>query len=141
MYCQKIIMRTILIVFAMLVAWKVVRTDWIVTCPWESYENSPGSHSGVYEASFRPPVSPAWSHPRPIEGHHEFQSWEDAFSAWYGSGSSFPRGTAALRPDWALIALKIGFPLMLISLVHILRLLNKKRGIVMDCARGSHSAE
>jgi hypothetical protein len=118
-------MRTILIVFAMLVAWKVVRTDWIVICPWEGYNDSPGAPSGLYDATFRPPVSPAWSPP-------------DAKTSGIldvGSGNSFPRGAPWVRPYWELIGFKIGFPLLLICSVYILRFLIGKKRIVTNLAR------
>jgi len=76
-------MRLIILGFAMLVVWKVLRTDWIVICPWESYNDSPGSQSGAHDATFRPPVSPAWHPPDPAtSGILDL-----------GSGNSFPRGT------------------------------------------------
>ena len=120
-------MRTILIVFTMLVAWKVVRTDWIVICPWESYDDSPGSpwEWGLHDATYRPPVSPSWSPP-------------DAKTSGildFGSGNSFPRGTPWVRPYWELIGFKVGFPLMLICSVHILRFLFWKKRIVTNLAR------
>jgi hypothetical protein len=118
-------MRTILIVFIMLAVWKVVRTDWIVICPWESYDDSPGSQWGLHDATYRPPVSPAWSPPDPAtSGILEF-----------GSGNSFPRGTPWVRPYWELIGFKVGFPLMLICSVHILRFLIVKKRIVTNLAR------
>jgi hypothetical protein len=124
-FCKKFTMRTILIVFAMLVAWKVVRTDWIVICPWEGYNDSPGAPSGLYDVTFRPPVSPAWSPP-------------DAKTSGIldvGSGNSFPRGTPWVRPYWELIGFKIGFPLLLICSVYVLRFLIGKKRIVTNLAR------
>lgn len=109
----------------MLVAWKVVRTDWIVICPWEGYSDSPGAPSGLYDATYRPAVSPAWSSPDPMKsGILDF-----------GSGNSFPRGTPRVRPHWELIALKVGFPLMLVCSVPILRFLIGKKGVVTNAAR------
>lgn len=34
------IMRTVFLALAILVAWKLVRTDWLVVCPWEGYGDS-----------------------------------------------------------------------------------------------------
>ena len=118
-------MRTILIVLGILVAWKTVRTDWIVICPWESYDDSPGSQWGLHDATYRPPVSPAWSPPDPVtSGILDF-----------GSGNSFPRGTPWVRPYWELIGLKVGCPLMLICSVPILRFLIGKKGVVTNLAQ------
>jgi hypothetical protein len=103
-------MRKLFIVFAMLTAWKVVRTDWIVTCPWVDT----GEWARSYEATYRPPVSPAWSPPRPIEGSHEFSSWEGALGSWFASGAGGPTGLARIRPDWIVIGLKFGLSLLLI---------------------------
>ena len=109
-------MRKLLIVFVILTTWKIVRTDWIVICPW--FE--PGSWAN---AIYRPPVSPAWSPPRPIEGSHEFSSWEGALGAWWGSGAGGPTGVARIRPYWIVIGLKIGFSLLLIYFVPVSRAL------------------
>lgn len=112
-----------LIVFTLLVAWKVVRTDWIVICPWwEGNGHIQGSPSGSYDATFRPPVSPAWRPPDPTtSGILEF-----------GSGNSFPRGVPWVRPYWEVIGFKIGFPLMLICSVHLLRYFIRARGRVTN---------
>jgi hypothetical protein len=123
---EKFPMRTILIVFAMLIAWKVVRTDWIVICPWwEGNDDILGSPSGLYDATYRPPVSPAWSPPDPMTSG----------ILDVGSGASFAVGNPWVRPYWELIALKVGFPLMLICSVHVLRFLIKRRGVVTDYVR------
>ena len=50
-FCQER-MHTLLIVFVILSTWKVVRTDWLVICPWEAYGNSSGSPSGWFDATF-----------------------------------------------------------------------------------------
>jgi hypothetical protein len=126
-FCKKYLMRTILIVFAMLVAWKVFRTDWLVVCPWwtDTSIGSAGIPTGSHNATYRSPVSPAWSPPDPMtSGILDF-----------GSGASFPRGTPWVRPYWELIGLKVGLPLMLICSVPILRFLIGKKGVVMNAAR------
>lgn len=111
----------------MVVTWKVFRTDWLVVCPWWTSPSigSPGITTGFHNATYRPPASPAWSPPDPMtSGILDF-----------GSGASFPRGTPWVRPDWELIGLKVGFPLMLICSVPILRFLIGKKGVVTNLAR------
>jgi hypothetical protein len=120
-------MRTILILFAMLVAWKVFRTDWLVVCPWwtDTSIGSAGTPTGFHDATFRPPVSPAWKPPNPItSGILDF-----------GSGASFSQGTPWVRPYWELIVLKVGFPMMLICSVPTLRFFIGKKSLVTNLAR------
>lgn len=94
---------------------------WIVICPWVET----GSWARSYEATYRPPVSPAWSPPRPIEGSHEFSSWEGALGSWWASGAGGPTGEARIRPDWMVIGLKFGLSLLLIYFVTVGRALLK----------------
>lgn len=128
-------MRAILIAFILLAAWKVVRTDWIVLCPWHSQDSSPGAPWGDYDETYRPPISPAWSPPRPeSSGIAGASSWQDPFLQ-FASGANFPIGPARLRPDWELIGLKVGLPLILIGSFQILLFLAKRRRRVLNLLR------
>lgn len=112
-------MRKLLIVLVILTAWKVVRTDWIVICPWVET----GSWARSYEATYRPSVSPFWNPPLPIVHGVELSSWEDALGSWYASGAGGPAGEARIRPDWVVIGLKFGLSLLLIYFVPVGRAL------------------
>ena len=123
-------------VLAALLAWKVVRTDWIVEAPYGYYDSDgPGSvWYGPYQVSL--PISPLWRPPKPHEinlsfttqwrdpAHHPSpnQSWEEFFP---GGGAAGITGPPRLHPNWALIALKLvgGFivlypTVILVSCVH-----------------------
>ena len=119
--------RISLVLFLVSAVWKLVRTDWIVVCPWwtDPSIGSAGTPTGFHDATFYPPVSPAWKPPNPMtSGIMDF-----------GSGASFSIGTPWVRPCWELIGLKVGFPLMVICSFHILRFLIGKNGLVTNLTR------
>jgi hypothetical protein len=119
--------RILLILLFGLAVWKVMRTDWLVVCPWwtDTSIGSPGTTTGFYDATHRPECSPVWSPPDPMTSG----------ILDVGSGASFAVGNPWVRPYWELIALKVGLPLMLICSVHVFRFLIKRRGVVTDYAR------
>jgi len=106
----------------LLVAWKLVRTDWIVVCPWKSisFAYMTGTETS-FNRIHRPPVSPAWQTPTPSSSG--VKSWNDLF---HGDSGSFPNGTPTVRPDWYRIFWKIGIPLALIITYHFRRGINKR---------------
>ncbi|RYD48631.1 MAG: hypothetical protein EOP85_03165, partial [Verrucomicrobiaceae bacterium] len=119
----------LILVFIFLLTWKVVRTDWIVVWPWVSCDMSPWSRSGPFDVTYRPTVSPAWRVPQPSRDGREYPSWEKAIPREF-SHVDGPTGPARIRPDWLVMALKIGFPLGLFASPAILRLLLRKRWIL-----------
>lgn len=104
-------------VLAALLAWKVVRTDWIVVAPYWYYDSDgPGSDwYGPYPVPL--PISPLWRSPKPQEinlsdttqwrdpARHPSpnESWEEFFP---GGGAAGITGPPRLHPNWELIALK-----------------------------------
>ena len=113
--------RPLLALFLILTAWKIVRTDWVVVCAWytDGSIQCAGSSCGYHDAFYRPSVSPAWSPPHRMEYGPVLKS--------FGSGASFPVGEPRLRPDWLLIGLKIGLPLLIMISANALRWLFGKR--------------
>ena len=100
-------------------AWKVVRTDWVVRVPWNSLAY------GDSVATYHPPVSPPWSPPEPRYNHedsgvnyeHVAESWEKLLGTWWGGGASSPTGSASLSPDYGRIAIKIAISCAAIWLI------------------------
>ncbi len=119
-----------------LLAWKVVRADWIVEAPYW-YGDTDGAGSVWYGPYPVPlPISPLWRPPEPHEinlsittqwrdpARHPSpnKSWEEFFP---GSGAAGISGPPRLHPNWRLIAFKLigGFivlypTVILISYVH-----------------------
>lgn len=122
-------MKKLLLLFILLVAWKIVRTDWVVVWPWVSHNMSPWSRSGPFEVTYRPPVSPMWRVPQPSHKGREYSTWERAIPT-EGSHVEGPTGPAHIRPDWLLIVLKISFPMMVMASPAIMRALHHRRWLV-----------
>jgi len=101
-----------------LLAWKAVRTDWIVVVPYVFYDSDlPGSKEYGSHVMVLP-ISPLWHPPKPNQvdpfttaqwrtpGDYPtgYQSWVEFFP---GSGTMDIAGPPQLQPNWTLIAFKI----------------------------------
>lgn len=112
-------MRTIIVSAILLISWKIVRTDWIVICPWKTIGWSfLSSTNEPFNRIYRPPVSPAWKPPQPSS--LGVRSWHDLFD---GDSGSIPNGNPTVSPDLVSISWKIGIPLLLMIFYRFRRLL------------------
>ena len=122
-------MRAILVVFVLLVTWKMIHTDWIVICPSSRLESDTmigwSSHMSHYNAIYRPPTSPVWKPPSfDISGVEGAKSWREVFP---DTSASFSHGPIRISPDWERIRLKVGLPLVFVCAIQILRFIYKRR--------------
>lgn len=97
-------------VLGLLAAWKLVRTDWVVTAPYQYL----GHHSTYL---IFPPVRPVWSPPIPSDAEVGAKSWD---SLYPGGGAGGTTGPPELKPNClrigieALGAFMILFPVSLL---------------------------
>ena len=103
-----------------LLLWKVVRTDWVVSTPYwfgdPAKTSTPGGDYSTYE--IYPPISPLWSPPKPADVESGAASWE---SLYPGGGAWGITGDPVLRPSLLRIGLKLVgsfvllYPLLLLT--------------------------
>lgn len=90
----------------MLLLWKLVRTDWVVSAPYwfgdPGKTSAPGGDHTTYD--LHPPVRPIWSPPVPSDLETGATSWD---SLYPGGGAWGIEGPPVARPDFVLIGVKI----------------------------------
>lgn len=94
-----------IILFAV-VAWKLTRTDWIVTCQVAIADFHPPISTSYSSATYRPHVSPFWRPPEPgqIAGRPD-ATWAD--HEFFDSGGSYgPISEPVLNVDWPMVIIK-----------------------------------
>jgi hypothetical protein len=109
----------ILALLSLLLAWKAIRTDWVVSAPYwfgdPSKTSAPGGDHSTYDIST--PISPFWRPPQPADVEVGAATWESLYPAGGAWGIS---GTPKLHPNWMLIGIKVLgsfvliFPILLI---------------------------
>lgn len=109
----------ILALLSLLLAWKAIRTDWVVSAPYwfgdPSKTSTLGGDHSTYDIST--PITPFWHPPQPADVEVGAKTWE---SLYPGGGAWGVTGTPKLQPNWMLIGVKILgsfvliFPILLI---------------------------
>ena len=88
-----------------LLAWKTVRTDWIVVAPYWFGDPTKTSAGGEYTTyDYQPPISPLWHPPKPSELDPYAKDWEPFFP---GGGAWSITGPPHLRVNWVSIGIKL----------------------------------
>jgi hypothetical protein len=111
-----------------LIAWKAIRTDWIVECDAAFADFHLTVSSQRYTASYTPPVSPVWVPPDPekITGRQS-ATWRD--HEFFDAGGSYgPVSEPVLQIHWKMILAKlIGTGLLCWLLAHTFSGLSSRR--------------
>lgn len=98
--------KPLIIAIGLLMTWKIVRTDWIVSAPYwfgdSAKTESPGGDHTTYDIF--PPVSALWQPPVPSDVQAGATNWNDLYP---GGGAWGIEGPPILRPYYELIAVKI----------------------------------
>jgi hypothetical protein len=99
--------RRAVVLILTLIAWKLVRTDWIVECEAAAADFHPPVSVEKFRATFTPPVSPIWSPPTPekLTGNPS-ATWSG--SSFFDAGGSYgPASVPTLRINWMLSLVKM----------------------------------
>ena len=97
--------KRLLTVVVALLAWKAIRTDWVVVAPYWFGDPTKTTPPGVFTTyDYRPPISPVWHRPKPGELDPTAKNWEPFFP---GGGAWGITGEPRLRPNWMLIGVKL----------------------------------
>jgi hypothetical protein len=90
-----------------LLAWKILRTDWIVECESASANFHPPVSVERFTDSFTPPVSAYWNPPTPEKLTGKASSSWRAPEFFASGGSYGPTSDPVLRVNWQLALAKI----------------------------------
>ena len=96
----------ILLLLLALLAWKLVRTDWIVSTHYWFYDSDPPPSESISIQTFTPPVSPLWHPPQPRDIEPTATTWRhpDFFAM---GGASGPTEDPRLHVNWPLLLIKL----------------------------------
>ncbi|MEA3188932.1 MAG: hypothetical protein QOD99_2762 [Chthoniobacter sp.] len=96
----------ILLLVVALLAWKLVRTDWIVSTHYWFYDSDPPPSESISIQTFTPPVSPFWRPPQPHDIEPTATTWRhDQFFAMGGAWG--PTEEPRLHINWSLLLIKL----------------------------------
>jgi hypothetical protein len=111
-----------LLLLALVIGWKVIRTDWMVTVPhYYCYNPNRPAAEGRADYHIPLPVSPLWQPPQIAE--------VDWGRAGCESSPREPDGTAKIRLNWILIGIKMAFAyLASFPMVMVLAILGRSLG-------------
>jgi len=99
---RKAFLRLLLI----LLAWKIVRTDWIVSANCVFHDSDPPPSDEYFTGTYTPPVSPLFLPPRPQDIEPAATTWRHwKFFAMGGAGG--PIEEPQLHIHWSLLLLKL----------------------------------
>ena len=96
--------RILLLAIPVLLAWKAVRADWVVTAPYWYFRSYPKASETFGTETYTPPIGPIWHPPIPREIVSDAKSWLHFFDEGGGYG---PAGSPVLRPNWELMIVKL----------------------------------
>ena len=89
-----------------LLAWKLVRTGWIVSTNYVYYDSDPPPSEHHEVRTFAPPISPIWRPPRPQDIEPtaaNSRHWE----FFYIGGAGAPTEEPRLHVNWPLLLIKL----------------------------------
>ncbi len=97
---------TILLLLVALFAWKLVRTDWIVSTNYWYYDADPPPSESIEVRTFTPPVSPLWRPPEPHDIDPTATTWRH-YHFFYIGGTGGPTEEPQLHINWRLLLAKL----------------------------------
>ena len=105
----------------LLLAWKVIRTDWVVSAPYwfgdPTKTSTPGGIHSTYSVSL--PISPLWMPPKPSDPGIDTTEWKWLFP---GGGAWGITGEPRLSIHWRYVGLKLlGGSILLFPIALIIR--------------------
>jgi hypothetical protein len=107
------------ILLGLLAAWKLVRTDWVVTAPYwfgdPGKTSTPGGDHTTYDIF--PPVRPIWGPPVPSDVEAGAKSWD---SLYPGGGAWGITGPPVLRPNYLRMGIEVAGAFMILFPVSFL---------------------
>ena len=109
--------KRLLSVIAALLAWKAIRTDWVVSAPYwfgDPTKTTPPGEFSIYDEQL--PIFPIWHPPTPTECDPNRKDWDSFFP---GGGAWGITGPPHRHPNWTLIVFKLigGFIVLYPSVV------------------------
>ena len=98
--------QALLLLLVALLAWKLVRTDWIVSTSYWFYDSDPPPSESISVQTFTPPVSPLWHPPQPRDIEPTATTWRhDHFFSIGGAWG--PTEEPRLHINWPLLVIKL----------------------------------
>ena len=88
-----------------LLVWKLIRTDWVVSAPYwfgDPTETLPGGEHSIYNVPL--PVSPLWMPPKPSDPGIDTTDWKWLFP---GGGAYGITGEPHLKINWLYVGFKL----------------------------------
>ena len=95
----------LLLLFALL-AWKLVRTDWIVSTNYWYFDADPPPSERIEVRTYTPPITPFWRPPRPQDIEPTATTWQH-FEFFYIGGAGGPTEEPTLHINWSLLLIKL----------------------------------
>lgn len=116
----------ITLLVGLLIVWKLLVTDWVVTTPYLYHDSDPPA-SDVYEVrTFHPEPSPIWNPPEPSDYAPTAKTWLH-HHFFYMGGAGGPTAEPVLRVDYFAVVWKIlaGLIVGLIGLLGVRKIVRK----------------
>ena len=96
----------ILFLLLTLLAWKLVRTDWIVSTNYWYYDSDPPPSEHFEVRTYTPPITPLWRPPRPQDIEPTATTWRH-WEFFYMGGAGGPTEEPKLHINWPLLLIKL----------------------------------
>lgn len=98
--------QALLLLLLALLAWKLFRTDWIVSTNYAYGDTDPPPTSHFEVRTYTPPITPLWRPPRPQEIEATATTWLHS-EFFYIGGTGGPTEEPRLHVNWPLLVIKL----------------------------------